>query len=106
MNKLEQKIMASVAAIYLVRRLTSRRALKAYALLLSFLGIVAFVSLPHVAVNLFHVENHGFSALATYFLSAVTKTTVVVQLSLLISMIAAFSLGYDVLRAKGEIYYS
>ena len=101
MNKLERNIMAGVAVIYVVRKLTSRRAVECYALFLSAFGITLFVSLPHVAANFVHVESVGLPATGLYILSAVEKTNLIVQAALMLGVVAAFSLLRGVFR-QGE----
>jgi hypothetical protein len=98
MNKLERNVMASVAVIYVTRRLTSQRALKAYALLLSFIGIVFFASVPHVLANFMHIGSAGLPAIYTFLLSAVTKTNFVVQVALIIGVATLVSLTRDLTR--------
>ncbi len=99
MNKLEKQVMAGVAAIYVARRLTSPGAVKTYALLLSLVGIAAFVSLPHVAANFIHAESSGVPALVAFLLSAVTKTNFVVQAALVVGTVALLSLARDMVRS-------
>ena len=99
MNKnIEKQVMAGVAAIYVARRLTSPGALKAYALFVSFVGVAAFASLPHVAANFIHVESSGLPAVATFLLAAVTKTNFVVQAALVVGTVALLSLARDIVR--------
>ena len=97
MTQIKQQVMASVALIYITRRLTSPRALKAYALLLSFGGVVLFASVPHVVANFVHIGSAGLPAIGIFLLSAVTKTNLVVQLALLMGGIAVTSLMRDML---------
>ncbi len=100
MNKsnIEQQVMASVAVVYMARQLTSATALKVYALCVSLAGVAAFVSVPHVAANFFAVESGGFSSIATYLLSAVTGTRLVVQLALGVVALIGVSFIVDAMR--------
>jgi len=92
--------MASVAVIYVTRRLTSPRALKAYALVLSFVGVVFFASIPNVVANFMHIGSAGIPAIYTFFLSAVTKTNFVVQIALILGGAAFVSLLRDVVTPQ------
>lgn len=103
-SNIEKNIMAGVAAIYVGRKLSSRKALEAYALLASIVGIALFTSLPHVVSNLLHVESAGFPAVATFFLSAVVKTNLIVQAALLVGAIAGFLLVRDSLSTHTRHY--
>jgi len=98
MKSLEQKVMAGVATIYLARLFTSARALKAYALFLASLGVVLFASVPHVVANFLSVGGKGFPAVYTFLLSAVTETSFVVQVGLLVAAVALVSLVRDIAR--------
>ena len=102
MTKLERNIMASIALIYVARRLTSRTALECYALFLSAFGITVLVSLSHVAANFVLVEDHGLPALGLFLLTAITKTNILVQLVLALGVIALVSLSRNLVRATGR----
>ena len=104
MTKIEKQVMAGVAAIYVTRRLVSTSALKGYALLVSFVGVVAFVSLPHVAANFIHIESAGLPAMGAFLLTAITKTNVVVQTALVVGAVALFSLAKDAVRPAHRIF--
>ncbi len=99
MTKVEQKVMAGVAAIYVARRFTSRTALECYALFFSAFGITLLVSLPHVLANILIVESHGLPALGFYFLTAITKTNLLVQITLVVGVAGLTSLIFDVVQA-------
>ena len=98
--------MAGVAVIYVVRRLTSQRALKAYALFLSLLGVALFASLPHVFSNFLHAESEGLPAMGPFLLSAITKTNFIVQAALLIGVVALFSIVRDMLRPSDSRHFA
>lgn len=98
MSKIEQQVMAAVGVLYVVRVITSKRALKVYALLLSFLGIATFASLPNVAHNFGMVMANGLPSVATYIVAAVLGTKIIVQLALAIGVVAAFLLFVDIAR--------
>ena len=86
MSKIQQKVMAGVAIIYTARLLTSAVAFKVYGLMLSFVGIVAFVSLSNVVSNFASVAQGGVFNIGTFVLSAVLGTTLVVQLALVVGV--------------------
>lgn len=96
MNTLEEKVMANIALIYVVRTLTSRHALKLYALLLSVVGLIALVSLPNVAANFMQALSGGNAV--TFVLAAVVGTTILVQAALFVGTLAALSLLVDIFR--------
>ncbi|MEI7719623.1 MAG: hypothetical protein WCI89_00205 [bacterium] len=98
-TNIEQQVMGSVAAVYVARRFFNPLAIKIYALALSAVGIVAFVSLSHVGANFLAAEHSGFSAMGAFSLSAVTKTTLLVQLALAIGVLALFSLLSDAFKS-------
>jgi hypothetical protein len=98
MSKIEQHVMASVAAIYAVRKLTGATALKCYTFVLSLIGVSFFVSLPHVAQNFEHVMNGGVGSAAFFVLSAVLGTTLIVQLALILGVAALASLAADFMK--------
>ena len=97
-SKIEQQVMAGVGILYVARRATSRTALELYMLALSACGVIFFVSLPHVFVNLMHVESGGLLSVAAFVLAAVLGTSLVVQLALLIGSFSLVSLGVHTLR--------
>jgi hypothetical protein len=91
--------MASVAAIYGFRLLTSLTALKLYALTASALGIALFVSVGNVAQNFVHaVANGDLARTGTFIFGAVSGTTLLVQIALLLGTLALGSLFLDVVR--------
>ena len=93
--------MGSIAAVYVARRFFNPLALKVYALAVSLAGILVFVSLSHVGANLLAVESHGASASAagTFVVSALTRTTLLVQLALAVGTLAFLSLILDAARS-------
>ncbi len=97
-SKIEQQVMASVAVVYAVRKLTSRFALECYALALSFAGAAFFVSLPHVAANLINVASGGAPRIGTFLISAILGTKLIVQLAVLIGICAIVAIGVDMAR--------
>ena len=98
-NSIEQQVMGSVAAVYAVRRFANPFMLKVYTLALSAVGVFAFVSLSHVGANFMAVEGHGAPAVSSFVFSAVTKTTLLVQLALVVGAIAFVSLFADALKS-------
>jgi hypothetical protein len=104
MSNLEQKVMANVAMIYTARKLVGKTALKFYVLVLSLVGILFLVSLPHVADNFAHVASGGVGSISAFILTAVLSTTLVVQLTLLLSAAAFVSIVADYLRAPRAVF--
>ncbi len=99
MTTLEKKVMASVGLIYTVRKLTNPFALQCYALVASIIGISTFVSVPNVAQNFLAVTNGGMTGVATFVVSAIVSTTLVVQVWLLVGGAALLSLFVRVARS-------
>jgi len=98
MSKIEERVMGNVAVIYAARRLAGATALKLYALVLSFVGIVAFVSIPNVAANFVNVAQGGVEGALVFIISAVVGTALLVQVSLVVAAVAAVSLVVPVFR--------
>jgi len=99
MTNIERNVMASVAVIYIVRKLISPLALQWYALVLSVMGIALFVSVPHVAQNFQAVASGGISSILAFIFSAIISTTLVVQAWLLLGSAAIISLFLRVARS-------
>ena len=87
--------MASVAAIYWAKKLSSRYMLKAYTLCACALGVAAFTSMPNVMANFFHAEGRGLPSLTAFLLTAVEKTNLGIQAALLIATLVIASLVVD-----------
>lgn len=102
-NSIEQQVMGSVAAVYAARRFANPFMLKVYALALSVVGILAFVSLSHVGANFVAVESHGALAAVLFIFSAVLGTSVVVQIALAVGAGALVSLGADATRSLRSV---
>ena len=102
MNKIEQKVMASVAVIFAVRQLTSRLALELYALALSFGAVGFFVSVPHVILNLESTMRGGLPSVAAFTIAAVVGTKLLVQLALILGFAGAVALFSDIVRSAGR----
>jgi hypothetical protein len=100
MSNLEQKVMANVGLIYTIRKMGGRTALKLYVMILSIIGIVFFVSVPHVVENFSLVAHGGVGSIATFVLAAVLGTTVAVQIALILSAAALASLIADYVRTS------
>lgn len=99
MKNIEQNVMASVAVIYAARKLISPLALQLYVLMISFGGLVLFVSVPSVAENFQNVAQGGIPSIMTFVTTAVMSTTLIVQLWLLLGSAAVVSLFFRVARA-------
>ncbi len=104
MSNLEQKIMANVAMVYTARKMVGRTALKFYTLVLSFVGIAFFVSVPHVAQNFGGVAQGGVGSVMFFVLTAVLSTTILVQIALLLGVVAFASLVGDYLRRSRPVW--
>ncbi|TSC68216.1 MAG: hypothetical protein G01um101456_722 [Parcubacteria group bacterium Gr01-1014_56] len=98
-SSIEQQVMASVAVIYAVRQLLSFQAVVYYALILSLFGISQLVSVPHVLENFSSVARDGFPSILVFIESAVTGTTLLVQLGLLVAIFAVGSLFSSFIRS-------
>jgi len=98
-SKIERQVMAGVAVVYAVRKLTSRLALECYALALSFAGAAFFVSLPNVFQNLTHVAQGGVVSIGVFFVSAILQTKLVVQVAVLIATASLVLIGVDIARS-------
>lgn len=97
-NSIEQQVMATVAVVYMARRLTSRTALELYALVVSVIGIVAFVSVSNVTANLGNVAQNGIESIVAYIVAAVLGTTIIVQIALVLGVVAFLSLVSDAIK--------
>ena len=94
--------MASVAVIYTARKLLSFKAIVCYTLLLSVFGISLLVSVPHVLENFSSVARGGVPSIVTFLRAAVTGTTLMVQLGLLVAIFALGSLVASFIRSFGS----
>ena len=99
MTKIEQQVMASVAVIYTARILLSFQAVVCYALILSLFGISQLVSVSHVLENFSSVARSGLPSTLMFLQSAVTGTTLLVQLGLLVAIFAVGSLFSSLIRS-------
>ncbi|MBY0472827.1 hypothetical protein K2Q00_00895 [Patescibacteria group bacterium] len=98
-SNIEKQVMAGVAVVYTVRKLTSRFAIECYALALSFAGAAYFVSLPNVFQNLTHVTQGGVVSVGVFFLTAVLQTKLAVQVALFVAAASLVLMGVDVARS-------
>ncbi len=96
---IEQRVMAGVGVMYLVRRLVRPRALKVYILAASLITMVSLVSLPHILANLLAV---GIAGLPDFALTAVLRTGVAVQIGLVLCLITLGSFFRDMLRSSEQ----
>ncbi|MBC7836604.1 hypothetical protein H7X87_02390 [Acetobacteraceae bacterium] len=107
MSKIEKNVMGSVAAIYTFRLASGFTALKFYMLLVSIAGLAFLVSLPNVVANFANVASHGVGSIAPFVLSAISGTTILVQLALLVGVFAFSLLFRDVVRSfssRGSLF--
>lgn len=103
MSKIEEQVMANVSLIYAGRILTSKTAIKLYALLLSVVGIATLVSVSNVVSNFVNAAHGGVGSVAIFAVSAVLGTTLMVQVVLAIAAASAISLVVPVLRGRGAL---
>ena len=101
-SSIEQQVMASVAVIYAARSLMSFQALVCYALVVSLFGISQLVSVPHVLQNFSSVARGGFPSTLVFLQSAVTGTTLLVQLGLLVAIFAIGLLFSSFIRSFSD----
>ena len=97
-SKIEQQVMASVGIVYAVRQLVSATALKLYVCAFSLYGIGRLVWVSHVFENW---ANVGFQGTLQFVASAVLNTHLSVQLTLMVLIVAAFSLFLNFTRSLG-----
>src|SRR5579872_3369540 len=97
-TKIEQQVMASVAAVYVGRRLLSRTALECYALFVCGFSVTLLVSLPHVVQNFFMIEKSGLPGVGAFFLSAMLNTSHMVQLIVVVGTGALLLMLADATR--------
>ena len=91
--------MTNVAVIYIGRKFVSRTALRLYALAVSAVGIVTFVSVSNVTTNFTNVAQNGIESTVAFLIAAILGTTIVVQIALLLGAAAVFSLIVDAVRS-------
>ena len=91
--------MASVGAIYTARRLVSATALKVYTLVASVYALGILVWVARVEQNFNEAFHGGVNKVLAYLVSAVSHTTVVVQLVLVVAIVALVSLALDAVRS-------
>lgn len=101
-SNIEQQVMASVGVIHTTRRIFSATAFKVYTLVASIyaLGILVWVS--RIQENLLEVMNGGVLAVGNYVLFAVTHTSVAVQATLVVAVLAFFSLALDLIPRRSQ----
>lgn len=96
MTTIEKNVMANVALIYTMRRLTSPPALKLYVCVVCLWGLASLVWVAKVFENLAHV---GAAGSLQFFIAAVLNTDTLVQLILVVGVVAAVSLAVDLVRS-------
>ena len=99
MSTIEKNVMASVRMIYMFRLLGSRLLLECYVLILSCVGIVTLVSIPHVLQNFSIVASSGLAGIGAFLFSAIVGTRIVVQVALLLGGGAFCFLLADIIRS-------
>ncbi len=99
MTKIEDKVMAGVAGIYLARKLLSRTALECYALFASAFSLTMFVSLSSVERNFISVAEGGLANIFNFSIVAFVNTSHVVQGTVLLASVALLFMLADLARA-------
>lgn len=94
-SKIETQVMASVGTIYTARQLVSATALKLYVCAAATYGLVQLVWVHRVFENWAKV---GLEGTVTFFADAVVTTSLPVQLTLLVLLVAGVSLVRDLSR--------
>ena len=96
MSKIKTQVMASIVVIHALRQLVSATALKAYGLLVAFIGTASFVSLGNVVQNFLGV---GISGGGHFIVYALLHTASVVQFLSLAVFVFALLLARDIIRS-------
>ena len=96
MSKIKTQVMASIVVIHAVRQLVSATALKAYGLLVAFIGTASFVSVGSVVQNFFNV---GLSGAGHFIVYALLHTAGAVQVLSLAVFVFALLLARDIIRS-------
>jgi hypothetical protein len=98
-SKIEQQVMAGVGVIYVARALLSATAFKLYILVSSIWMLGVLVWVARVQENFISALQGGLHQTAVYVLYALTDTTALVQLTLLVAVFALGSLAVDLIRS-------
>lgn len=101
-TKIQQQVMASVAAIYIARRLTSVRVLSAAVAFASMLALWKFVWVHRVLENFASAQSRGADTLGNYIVTAVSHAHAPVQIALLCAIAAAGILVADIIRSSSR----
>lgn len=99
MSTIEQKVMASVGAIYIARQLTSTTALKLYVAVISLWGLARLVWVERVFENL---SQAGVGGAFNLFLDAILTTDILVQLTLAALVVAGAWFIRDLTHVSGR----
>jgi hypothetical protein len=103
MSRIEQKVMASVAAIHTGRVLTGTTALKLYISILTLWGLGQLVFVQRVVENFKAV---GLGGAGNFVLSALLHTDTLVQLTLAAFVVAMILLLRDIARTSAPQRYA
>src|SRR4051812_27497309 len=101
-TNIEQRVMASVAARYVARRLTSVRALSGTVALASPLALWKFVWVHRVLEHFASAQSRGIDTLGNYIVTALSHAHVPVQIALLCAIAAAGFLVADIIRSSSR----
>lgn len=103
-NALRKSIMMRVYTLFVLRHLTSEKALGAFLVVSSLYVLGRFVFVAEVVKNILGV--HGVSSFFAYVVDAVTHTDMVVQATLLLIALGIVLIVRDTLRAyKGRLQF-
>lgn len=96
-SKIEQRVMASVGAVYALRQLVSASAVKLYICLAAAYVLAQLVWVHRIFENLSQV---GLGHAAQFFLVAVLNTNFLVQATLLVLAVAGWSFVRDLMSSS------
>lgn len=103
-NSLRKSIMMRVYTLFVLRHLTSEKALGAFLVVASLYVLGRFVFVAEVVRNMLGV--HGLSSFFAYVIDAITHTDIVVQVTLLLIALGTVLIVRDTLRAfKGRLQF-
>lgn len=103
MSTIENNVMATVHTIYAARKLITVTAFKAYVLVAAIVTLWKLVWVTRVEENFLQVANGGVLAMGNFILSAITHTSLLVQLILFIGAFAFFLFVRDITHSRSTL---
>lgn len=97
-SRIEQQVMASVAAVHTARRFTSRIALELYALTAAGIALWQLTWVHRVVGNFLNVERGGLGGIWQYVNYAFLHTHLATQLALIVALAAGIAFVVDAAR--------